>query len=115
MSAGADGKERVCGGVLEGGEGFVLPQALRKVPGGLGIEFVVHQAASASRMEASRGPDGRETACGGVLEGSEALVGCQSPANRIRALCSDVVVVQTANGSQMDASAGLNSREWATK
>ena len=52
-SMGLDSRKRVCGGVLEGGEGFVLPQALRKVPGGLGIEVVARQAASASRMEAS--------------------------------------------------------------
>ena len=64
----------MCGGVPEGGEGFVLPQALRKVPGGLGIEVVARQAASASQMEASAGPDGGETARGGVLEGGEGLV-----------------------------------------
>ena len=39
-SGGADGKQRVCGGVLEEGEGLVLLQALRKVLGALCAERI---------------------------------------------------------------------------
>ena len=57
MSAGADGKERVCGGVLEGGEGLVLLQALRKVLGALCTEVIVLQTASRTRIATSGGAD----------------------------------------------------------
>ena len=73
-SRGPDGRETACGGVLEGLEGLILPQALGKVICRLCIEAVVLQAASMSQMEASAGPDGGETARGGVLEGGEGLV-----------------------------------------
>ena len=37
VSAGADSRNMVCGGILELGEGLVLLQALRQVLGGLSI------------------------------------------------------------------------------
>ena len=66
--------KRACGGVLEGGEGRVLLQALGKVLGGLRVEFVAAEAVNGSQTEASMGPDGREKGCNGVLEGGEGLV-----------------------------------------
>ena len=47
--------------------------------------------------------------CGDVLEGGEALVANQSPANRLRALCTDAVVVQTASESRKETSRGADT------
>ena len=105
----------MCGNVLDAGERLVDGEHVGDGLCALHLEVIPADTVNASQIEASAGPDGKETACGGVLEGSEALVGCQSPANRLRALCSDVVAVQTANGSQMDASKGPGGREWARK
>ena len=50
---GLDGRERACGSVLEGGEGRVLLQALRKVLGSLRVELVAAEAVNGSQTEAS--------------------------------------------------------------
>ena len=47
--------KRACGGVLEGREGRVLLQALRKMLGGLGIESVVAEAVKQGQTETSAG------------------------------------------------------------
>ena len=65
---GLDGRERACGSVLEGGEGRVLLQALRKVLGGLRVESVGAEAVNGSQMEASAGADSRDKGVrGGIL------------------------------------------------
>ena len=46
-------------GVLEGLEGLVHLETLRKVLSGLGVEVVVCQTANASRIHVSAGLDGR--------------------------------------------------------
>ena len=58
-SAGPDGRERVSGDVLEGGEGLVLLQTLGKVLSGLGVEVGGSQTANESGIHASAGLDGR--------------------------------------------------------
>ena len=59
-SAGADSRNTMRSGVLEGLEGLVRLQALRKVLSGLGIEVVVTQTASERRKQTSGGADSRE-------------------------------------------------------
>ena len=71
---GLDGRERACGSVLEGGEGRVLLQALRKVLGSLRVESVGAEAVNGSQTEASAGPDGGKRAASGVLEPCESPV-----------------------------------------
>ena len=71
-STGADGKERVCRGVLEEGEGLVLLQAFRKVLGAFCTKAIRLQTdlqtANGSQNKTSGGADSRNMVCGGVLE-----------------------------------------------
>ena len=60
LSAGPDGKERVCGGVLEEGEGLVLLQALRNVLGALCKKVIVRQTASSTRIATSGAANNRK-------------------------------------------------------
>ena len=61
VSGGADGRHRgIWGGVLKGGEGLVLPEALGQVLGGFSVEAIHCQAANESRIEASGAADGKE-------------------------------------------------------
>ena len=66
--------KRVCGDVLECGEGGVGLERLRNVLCALSTNAVKFEAVSESRKHTSRGADGREMACCGVLEGGEGLV-----------------------------------------
>ena len=59
-STGADSRNMVCGGILEGGEGLVLLQALRKVLCALCTEVIVPQTASRTQIATSGGADGRK-------------------------------------------------------
>ena len=52
---------------------------------------------------------------GGILEGLEGLILLQALGKVLCRLCIEVAGLQAASMSQMEASAGLNSREWATK
>ena len=54
-------------------------------------------------------------ACGGVLEGREGRVLLQALGKVLGGLRVELVGAEAVNGSQTEASAGLNSREWATK
>ena len=53
LTAGIEG----WGGVLKGGEGLVLPEALGQVLGGFSVEAIHCQAANESRIEASGAAD----------------------------------------------------------
>ena len=57
LTAGIEGR----GGVLEGGEGLVLPEALGQVLGGFSVEVIHCQAANESQIDASEGADTGET------------------------------------------------------
>ena len=59
VSAGADSRNMVCGGILELGEGLVILQALGKMLRALWSELVFHQTANGSRNKTSTGADSR--------------------------------------------------------
>ena len=57
---GTDSRNMVCGGILEGGEGLVLLQALRKVLGALCTEVIALQTASRTQIATSGGADSKD-------------------------------------------------------
>ena len=61
--------------------------------------------------QTSAAADSRKTMCGGVLERGEGLVLLQALRDVLCALCTELVVLQTANGSQKQTSAAADSRE----
>ena len=61
-SAAADSGKTMRGGVLEGLEGLVRLETLRKVLSGFGIETVATQTASESQKQTSGAADSREWA-----------------------------------------------------
>ena len=67
-SGGADGRERVCGDVLELLQGGVGREGVREVLCRLSIKPVGVQTASKSQKETSGGADSRRTVCSSLLE-----------------------------------------------
>jgi hypothetical protein len=59
----------------------------------------------------SGGADGRETVRGSVLERLEGGVGLQRLGDVLGALCTELVVTQTAIESKTQTSGGIDSRE----
>ena len=64
LTAGIEG----WGGVLKGGEGLVLPEALGQVLGGFSVEVIHCQAANESQIDASEGASGGTHVKGHALE-----------------------------------------------
>ena len=109
MTAGHDSRKCVCGGVLELRERFVDSEGLCHVGRSLSSQRVPLQAAKESRMEASAGLDERKRARGGVLERGEGPVLGETLGEILSALRFEFIVVETANESQIGASAGIDT------
>ena len=68
---------------------------------------------SKSQRETSGGADSRNMVCGGVLEHGEGFVLLQAFRKMLRALWSELVGRQTANGSRNKTSTGADGRKMA--
>ena len=105
----------MCGDVLERGEGGVGLECLRDVLGALITDAVAPQTASESQKDTSGGADSRKTARGSVLELGEGLIDGEGLGDVLCSLCTNVVVKQTANGSQNQTSEGAGIRDWGVQ
>ena len=95
-----------CSSVLERSEGGVGLECLRDVLGALCTELVVTQTAIESKTQTSGGADSRKMMRGSVLELGEGLVRLKTLGKVLGALCTNAVILQTANGSQNQTSGG---------
>ena len=79
--------------------------------GALRTDAVAPDTASESQKDTSGGADSRKTARGSVLELGESLIDGEGLGDVLCSLCTNIVVPQTANGSQNQTSEGADSRK----
>ena len=99
------------GGVLERCEGLVFGETLGDVLCALRTNVVAEQAANESRIESSGGANSGKTGLGSVLECLEGLIDFETLRDVLGTLCTDIIVLQAANMSQMQTSEGADNRE----